>query len=343
MRQIILLILIFGSKLTIGQVQNGLVKHSLDYYKVNYYLTDNVSEQLSLFDYWFFIDYSIDSVDEYLHFDENNVGNVKEITTKVYQIHDNKVRELKGERDETFNNYNQKLVVKDTENGPSDELSVRTRYYEYDADHRLTALKSKIYYLDSRQEDTEIENNFFEYYRDSIVMTRREEEIRKFFKDQASNGHTNEPLSRLYTFYTKNGKIIKKIGGPTHNEDGIEQVNIKYKDNGYEVSSLSYFSRPFNGVVTHDKNRKEVEIIEDYPSPEMKITRKLIYKYDKHQNIIHVKLYFLKRNGKLLEKPEFISEEKFIYKYDKFDNWISKKHINITENKTFLYEREITY
>ncbi|WP_111682325.1 hypothetical protein [Winogradskyella tangerina] len=343
MNRIFLFALIFGFNVASGQVQNGLVKNTLNNFKANYYLTDNLTEQLSLFDYWFFIDYSANSVDDYLHFDERFNGKVKEIITKVYEVFSNKEQELKGERNETFNTYNQKLIVKDIENGPSDELSIRTRYYEYDANQKLTALKSKIYYLDDNQEDIEIENNFFKHYKDSIVMTRSEEEIRTFFKDKSSNSHTTEPLNRLFTFHTKNGRIIKKIGGLTHDEDGTEHTMINYNENGYEISGLSYFSTPFEGTVTHHKDRSEIEIIQVYPSYDMNVSHKLIYKYDEHQNIIRVKLYFLKKNGIELEKPELTYDEKFVYKYDKYNNWISKKHINLIKNKTFLYTREITY
>lgn len=341
MKHLLIVIIALISNLVFGQVQNGLIKNSLDNFKINFYLTDDIASYgHGLYEYWSFIDFYDDGSDDYLLFDEKYTREVKEITTKVYKTLDGEEPEFKGERNETFNNHNQKILVRDIESNTNSEISIMTLFYEYDSNYKLISLKNKLYYKDNSQEEIEIEDTFFKHYTDSIIVYRKSNGTRIFFDNEDLNTKTKEPLQRISVFHIENKKIIKKVGALNYDESAIEETLIEYKNNGYLLSGIG-FSSKFKIIINHNKSLNEIDVISEYYNDNK--TYKTVYKYDRYKNITSIKLFLWKKNGKILEKPTLKREEIINYEYDEFNNWISREHKNLTKNIVYIFRRDITY
>ncbi|RLJ61882.1 hypothetical protein CLV86_2275 [Lacinutrix venerupis] len=331
MKNLVLLFLSFYSVMSFGQINNGFIDNSITNFKLNEF-----TDEIDLYSYYFFIDYLENNQDEFYVFDEKYSGDIKQIITKVYKENEADENFL-GSRFEIFNNQNQKKYAKDLDKPDDRENSVKEYFYTYNEANKLKDLKLVLKYDSKNIQELESVYYNFEHYKDSIVISQKEDFYKNVVDDPDFNDDSKGEFEKFQKLYFKDNKLVKN-----ESFSGLSNSNsyITYNNNGYEIKDEGYFSTN-NVIMTYNKNKNEVRFSNQESSK--KINFVTIYKFDDNNNIISVSEDLYRVKGEYVEKPIHTKKQTIKYKYDEYNNWVYREVKNETKKTIKLFFRTIEY
>lgn len=185
------------------------------------------------------------------------------------------------------------------------------RKYKYDDKNRLIFVKEK----NTDREDTL--NIFKRTYKDGLLM-------------EEYYGEKNYSYTHTYFYENKKLKTKKE---ESSSFEGCYFTNTetiyRYNDKELPISRDVYISHKLQNNITYeyDEKGKEIKCVYTFPD-DSQYNSYVTYQYDKKGNLIE------ENNSRL--------SEKIIYFYDKHDNWI-KQEVYYNNKFSHIYERTFIY